>query len=120
MLRGEALGDLCISRPKARLSWGIELPFDDRYVTYVWCRRADQLRQRPRGTCGPTSSTPAGRTREHLIGKDILKPHGVFWPTMLMAAGLPLFQAPARARLLDAAARARCRRASATSSARSR
>ena len=36
MLRGEALGDLCISRPKSRLTWGIELPFDDRYVTYVW------------------------------------------------------------------------------------
>ncbi len=38
---------------------------------------------------------------EHFIGKDILKPHAVFWPTMLMAAGLPLYQAPARARLLD-------------------
>ena len=36
MLRGEVLGDLCISRPKSRLNWGIELPFDDRYVTYVW------------------------------------------------------------------------------------
>ena len=32
----EPLDDLCISRPKSRLSWGITLPFDDRYVTYVW------------------------------------------------------------------------------------
>ena len=32
----EPIGDLCISRPKSRLTWGIELPFDDRYVTYVW------------------------------------------------------------------------------------
>ena len=32
----EPLSDLCISRPKARLDWGIELPFDSNYVTYVW------------------------------------------------------------------------------------
>src|SRR6266568_5469492 len=35
MLR-EPIGDLCISRPKSRLTWGIELPFDQGYVTYVW------------------------------------------------------------------------------------
>jgi methionyl-tRNA synthetase len=91
MLRGEALGDLCISRPKSRLSWGIELPFDRRYVAYVWVDaltnyvsalrhiRADQV-----DLYWPHA--------EHLIGKDILKPHGVFWTTLLMSAGLPLFK----------------------------
>jgi len=91
MLRGEALGDLCISRPKSRLSWGIELPFDDRYVTYVWFDALINYVSALRRLVG-------GRfdefwpEAEHLIGKDILKPHGVFWPTMLMAAGLPLYR----------------------------
>ena len=93
----EPLGDLCISRPKSRLDWGIELPFDDRYVTYVWF---DALLNYV------SALDAAGRPElwphaQHLIGKDILKPHAVFWPTMLMAAGLPLYRAPARARLLE-------------------
>ncbi len=91
MLRGEALGDLCISRPKSRLTWGVELPFDDRYVTYVWfdalINYVSALKHM-RGD-GFDESWPQA---EHLIGKDILKPHGVFWPTMLMSAGLPLFR----------------------------
>ena len=61
MLRGEALGDLCISRPKTRLSWGIELPFDDRYVAYVWVdaliNYVSALRH-----IRPDSSEPTGRT----------------------------------------------------------
>ncbi len=84
----EPIGDLCISRPKSRLAWGIELPFDDRYVTYVWfdallnyVSALDHL--------GRMELWPAAH---HLIGKDILKPHAVFWPTMLMAAGLPLYR----------------------------
>ena len=83
------LDDLCISRPKARLSWGIELPFDSNYVTYVWF---DAL---------INYVTAAGYSNEekfnkywpadyHLIGKDILTTHAVYWPTMLMSAGLPL------------------------------
>jgi len=87
MLR-DPIGDLCISRPKTRLTWGIELPFDDRYVTYVWfdallnyVSALDHL--------GLTAFWPHAH---HLIGKDILKPHGIFWPTMLMAAGLPLYR----------------------------
>ncbi|MDG2307927.1 MAG: methionine--tRNA ligase [Candidatus Binatia bacterium] len=82
------LGDLCISRPKERLSWGIELPFDSNYVTYVWF---DALLNY---VSGPAT---LGRLDElwpatlHLIGKDILKPHAVFWPTMLLAAGFPLY-----------------------------
>jgi len=84
----EPIGDLCISRPKSRLTWGITLPFDDRYVTYVWfdalvnyVSALDHL--------GKMDLWPAAH---HLIGKDILKQHAVFWPTMLMAAGLPLFR----------------------------
>ena len=90
MLRGEALGDLCISRPKARLSWGIELPFDDRYVAYVW---VDALTNYVSALqhIRPNEFDEYWPQAEHLIGKDILKPHGVFWPTMLMSAGLPLF-----------------------------
>jgi len=87
MLR-EPIGDLCISRPKARLTWGIELPFDDRYVTYVWfdalLNYVSALEHRGLMTFWTEA--------HHLIGKDILKPHAIFWPTMLMAAGLPVYR----------------------------
>jgi methionyl-tRNA synthetase len=91
MLRSEALGDLCISRPKSRLTWGIELPFDRDFVSYVWF---DALLSyvsvlRMHGDQYFELFWPA---THHLIGKDILKQHGVFWPTMLMALGLPLYQ----------------------------
>lgn len=85
----QPLGDLCISRPKTRLEWGIPLPFDEDYVTYVWF---DALLN---------YVTAAGYLKDeqrferlwpramHLIGKDILTTHCVYWPTMLKAAGLP-------------------------------
>jgi methionyl-tRNA synthetase len=91
MLRSEALGDLCISRPKSRLTWGIELPFDRNFVTYVWFDAlfgyVSALRAQGEGTF--TAFWPE---THHVIGKDILKPHAVFWPAMLMAAGLPLYR----------------------------
>jgi methionyl-tRNA synthetase len=83
----EPLQDLSISRPKSRLQWGIPLPFDDRFVTYVWF---DALLNYVSALGGPGDE----RFRRywphvhHLIGKDILKPHGVYWPCMLKAAGL--------------------------------
>jgi methionyl-tRNA synthetase len=90
MLRDGALGDLCISRPRSRLSWGIPAPFDADFVIYVWC---DALINYLTGVGYPED--PAWQRRwagvHHLLGKDILKSHGVFWPTMLHAAGLPLF-----------------------------
>ena len=89
MLREESgLGDLCISRPKNRLEWGIELPFDDKYVCYVWF---DALINYLTGIGYPDDPgfEPRWAVAEHVIGKDILKPHGVYWPTMLRAAGLP-------------------------------
>jgi methionyl-tRNA synthetase len=83
----EPLEDLCISRPKSRLTWGIDLPFDDNYVTYVWF---DALINYLTGIGYPDGKIfdvfwPAV---QHLIAKDILKPHGIYWPTMLKAAGI--------------------------------
>ena len=87
----EPLEDLCISRPASRLNWGIRLPFDDKYVTYVWF---DALINYLTGVGYPHGDRFehywAGA--EHLIAKDILKPHAIYWPTMLMAAGVPLYK----------------------------
>jgi methionyl-tRNA synthetase len=87
----EPLQDLSISRPKSRLSWGIPLPFDDQYVTYVWC---DALINYLSALGYPDGALYAEfwPHAEHLIGKDILKPHAVYWPTMLKAAGIPLYR----------------------------
>ena len=84
------LEDLCISRPKSRLSWGIEIPFDKDYVTYVWFDAlinyisaiGYENNQEKYKTYWPVDF--------HLIGKDILTTHSVYWPTMLMSAELPL------------------------------
>ncbi|MCK6556004.1 methionine--tRNA ligase [Candidatus Binatia bacterium] len=91
LLRSGALGDLCISRPKQRLPWGIELPFDRNYVTYVWF---DALISYVSGLKARDEATFEAYwpVCHHLLAKDILKPHGIFWPTMLMAVGLPLFE----------------------------
>ena len=86
----QELGDLCISRPKARLNWGIELPFDDEYVTYVWF---DALTNYISAIGYPHEEESFNKwwpVEYHLIGKDILTTHAVYWPTMLMAAELPL------------------------------
>jgi len=87
----EPLQDLSISRPKSRVPWGIPLPFDDQYVTYVWF---DALLNYYSAVADPANEKTRGLWEhvEHLIGKDILKPHGVYWPTMLKAAGLPLYR----------------------------
>ncbi len=87
----EPLHDLSISRPKSRLEWGIPLPFDDQYVTYVWF---DALINYYSAVTEPDEPKTRGLWEhvQHLIGKDILKPHGVYWPTMLKAAGLPLYK----------------------------
>ena len=83
----EPLEDLCISRPKARLSWGIPLPFDSNYVTYVWF---DALINYISALDYPSGSAfkKFWPVAEHLIAKDILIPHGIYWPTMLRAAGI--------------------------------
>ncbi|MBI5059854.1 methionine--tRNA ligase [candidate division KSB1 bacterium] len=87
----EPLDDLCISRPRTRLSWGIEIPFDRNYVTYVWF---DALLNYLTGVGydGDPQWSRHWSAVEHIIGKDILKPHGIYWPTMLKAAGIEPFQ----------------------------
>lgn len=84
----EPLNDLCISRPRDRLEWGIPLPFDENYVTYVWFDAlvnyisAIWRDGAPDPACWPVDF--------HVIGKDILvPPHAVYWPIMLRASGLP-------------------------------
>jgi methionyl-tRNA synthetase len=91
LLRDGALGDLCISRPKQRLAWGIELPFDRNYVTYVWFDALISYVSAVQAH-GEAAFARLWPQVHHLIGKDILKQHAVFWPTMLMALGLPLFK----------------------------
>ena len=83
----EPLEDLCISRPTSRLSWGIPLPFDDNFVTYVWF---DALINYLTGIGYPDGPkfSEYWNVAEHLIAKDILKPHAIYWPTMLLAIGL--------------------------------
>ena len=87
----EDLGDLCISRPKTRLTWGIELPFDSDFVTYVWF---DALINYISALGYPDGEDfrKYWSGAHHLVAKDILKPHAVFWPTMLMSAGIPLYK----------------------------
>ncbi len=87
-------GDLSISRPKERLAWGIELPFDAGYVTYVWFDAlinyisfAGYLSDGGDGLPVFDDLWPAD---VHVIGKDILVPaHGIYWPIMLHALGFP-------------------------------
>jgi len=107
-LENNKLEDLCITRPKSRLQWGIPVPFDEEFVTYVWFDAlinyisypamlgdagviqplADWLPDRTAFPIDPTVSLwPADI---HVIGKDIIKFHAVYWPIMLHAAGLPL------------------------------
>ncbi len=92
--RNEVLGflkkplqDLCISRPKSRLTWGITLPFDSDFVTYVWF---DALLNYQSALCGEYIENEKSKKKNwpanfHLIGKDILITHSVYWPTMLLA-----------------------------------
>lgn len=87
-LRTEELQDLCISRPKSRLGWGIELPFDKDFVTYVWF---DALTNYISGIGYPQDMKKFERywpADFHVIGKDILRHHAVYWPIMLHALGL--------------------------------
>ena len=86
----DPLEDLCISRPKSRLDWGIPLPFDGNYVTYVWF---DALINYLTGVDYPEGERfpEFWPVCQHLIAKDILKPHGIYWPTMLKSAGIPIY-----------------------------
>lgn len=106
MRRNEVLGflqqpleDLSISRPRHRLRWGIPLPFDEEHVTYVWvdalinyltASEAIRPSEPPDAQGFDDVSGSWWPADLHLIGKDILTTHAVYWPTLLMGAGLPL------------------------------
>ncbi|HVM49415.1 MAG TPA: methionine--tRNA ligase [Candidatus Acidoferrum sp.] len=102
-LKNNILEDLCITRPAARLNWGIPLPFDPAYVTYVWFDALSNYITVPasRGDAGVPESLRASSSGAaplghvwpadiHLVGKDIVKFHAVYWPIMLKAMGAPL------------------------------
>ncbi len=100
-LTSNPLGDLCISRPKSRLSWGIPIPFDEDYVTYVWFDALANYLSATLYLCPPSTFKGDNSTNilhsscwwpatHQLIGKDILTTHAVYWSTMLMALDLPL------------------------------
>lgn len=96
----QGLDDLSISRPRSRIHWGIPLPWDSDQVTYVW---VDALTNYVTASGAIDPGAPGDRRGfgdahrpswwpcdVHLMGKDILTTHAVYWPTLLMGAGLPL------------------------------
>jgi len=87
----EPLEDLCISRPKSRLKWGITLPFDNDYVTYVWF---DALLNYVSALGYPDGELyrTYWPVAHDVVAKDILKPHGIYWPIMLKGAGIPIYK----------------------------
>jgi methionyl-tRNA synthetase len=93
-LKNNELGDLCISRPKSRLSWGVPLPFDQEFVTYVWFDALLNYFSATRYLVPDAEQANIGDfwwpADHHLVGKDILTTHAVYWSTMLMALKFPL------------------------------
>ena len=92
-LKKNPLGDLCISRPKQRLSWGVPLPFDDNFVTYVWFDALANYYSAIKYLAPQETNLKSEDwwpPDHQLIGKDILTTHAIYWSTMLMALGLPL------------------------------
>ena len=100
-LKNHTLEDLCISRPLARLNWGIPLPFDKDFVTYVWfdalvnytsvaAAHGDKTLSSQSAIGNRQSAIDLWPADIHVIGKDIVKFHAVYWPVMLKAMGLPL------------------------------
>ena len=87
----EPIGDLSISRPRERVPWGIPIPWDEKHVTYVWF---DALINYVSAVGYPDGENYQRYWDSvwHLIGKDIIKPHAIFWPTMLKAAGMPIYK----------------------------
>lgn len=91
--------DLCISRPKDRLAWGIPLPFDPEFVTYVWFDALINYISFAGYQKAASSDLPdfdqLWPADLHIIGKDILVPaHAIYWPCMLHAMGFEADQMP--------------------------
>ena len=86
----QPLGDLCISRPKSRMDWGIDIPFDKDYVTYVWFDALVNYISVPGYGSDEAKFKKWWPADVHLIGKDILTTHSIYWTTMLFSLGLAL------------------------------
>lgn len=86
--------DLCVSRHRSRVSWGIPLPFDPDFICYVWIDALFNYKS----AIGYLADDPAARASHdawwgaatHLLGKDILKHHSLIWWALLLAVGEPL------------------------------
>lgn len=89
-LDNNALVDLCISRPKKRVSWGIDLPLDDDYVVYVWFDALLNYISAIGFSFDEDRFKTLWPADIHFIGKDILRQHAVFWPIILEALGIQL------------------------------
>ncbi|HXT13268.1 MAG TPA: methionine--tRNA ligase [Candidatus Angelobacter sp.] len=102
-LKNATLEDLCLTRPASRLTWGIPIPFDTNFVTYVWFDALVNYISIPAAHGDPAVTAAANSQPStlsphpslwpadiHVIGKDIVKFHAVYWPIMLKALGLPL------------------------------
>jgi methionyl-tRNA synthetase len=101
-LKNNQLEDLCSTRPRNRMAWGIPFPFDEEFVTYVWFDALTNYISVPAARGDATVRSGLGLPEAggeslslwpadvHVIGKDILKFHCVYWPIMLKAMGLPL------------------------------
>ncbi len=84
------LADLCISRPKERVSWGITIPFDEDYVTYVWFEALLNYITAPGFLREDDDFKSIWPADVQFMAKDILRYHAVYWPIMLHMLGLEL------------------------------
>jgi len=89
-LENNKLADLCISRPKARVSWGIDFPLNGDYVVYVWFDALLNYISAPGFLSDKEKFKRLWPADVHLMAKDIIRHHAIFWPVMLYALGLEL------------------------------
>jgi len=89
-LENEEIRDLCISRPRTTLEWGVPLPVDENYVLYVWFDALLGYTTAVGNLYDPQRFARYWPANVHLIGKDILWFHAAIWPAILKSAGLPI------------------------------
>lgn len=85
------LEDLSISRPLERLTWGIKVPTDDTQTVYVWLDALLNYATKLGYPWTPGTEQTSGWPADvHVVGKDIVRFHCIYWPAFLMALDLPL------------------------------
>ncbi|EMC91395.1 hypothetical protein BAUCODRAFT_28505 [Baudoinia panamericana UAMH 10762] len=86
-----SLSDLSISRPVERLTWGVRVPTDPSQTIYVWLDALLSYASAAGYPFTPGSASSGGWPADiHVVGKDIVRFHCIYWPAFLMALGLPL------------------------------